>query len=225
MRTTFFKEPIAYEKIPTRIFKDPKEASKSVAHEIAALIRQKQEEGKNCVLGLATGSSPKTVYAELIRMHREEGLSFKNVISFNLDEYYPMDPNAIQSYWRFMKEQLFDHIDIPKENYYIPLGDIPQVQIEEFCKKYEAKIDSLGGLDFQLLGIGGNGHIGFNEPGSLINSKTRLMMLDHSTRAAAVMDFGGELIKVPKKAITMGVSKILQAKRVVLLAWVSVKPI
>jgi glucosamine-6-phosphate deaminase len=213
------KEPIAYEKIPTRIYEDPKAASKSVAVEIADLIRSKQKEGKNCVLGLATGSSPKTVYAELIRMHREEGLSFKNVISFNLDEYYPMEPDALQSYWRFMKEQLFDHVDIPKENYFIPSGNIPQKQIEEYCKSYESKIESVGGLDFQLLGIGGNGHIGFNEPGSLINSKTRLMMLDHSTRAAAVLDFGGELIKVPKKAITLGISKIMQAKRVVLLAW------
>ncbi|ADQ17863.1 glucosamine-6-phosphate deaminase [Leadbetterella byssophila] len=212
-------EPIAYEKIPTRIFADPKEASKSVAKEIADLIRQKQKEGKNCVLGLATGSSPKTVYAELVRMHKEEGLSFKNVISFNLDEYYPMEPDAIQSYWRFMREQLFDHVDIPKENYFIPLGTLPQNAIAEFCNSYEAKIDALGGLDFQLLGIGGNGHIGFNEPGSLANSRTRLMMLDHSTRAAAIGDFGGELIKVPKKAITLGVSKILQAKRVVLLAW------
>ncbi len=213
------KEPIAYEKIPTCIFADPKEASRAVAKEIADLILQKQKEGKNCILGLATGSSPKTVYAELIRMHKEEGLSFKNVISFNLDEYYPMEPDAIQSYWRFMREQLFDHVDIPKENYFIPLGTLPHHAIGEFCSSYEAKIDALGGLDFQLLGIGGNGHIGFNEPGSLITSKTRLMMLDHSTRAAATGDFGGDLTKVPKKAITMGVSKIMQAKRVVLLAW------
>ncbi len=213
------KEPIAYEKIPTRIFEDPKAASKSVAVEIANLIRSKQKEGKNCILGLATGSSPKTVYAELIRMHKEEGLSFKNVISFNLDEYYPIEPDALQSYWRFMREYLFDHVDIPKENYFLPYGNIPQSSIHEFCQNYESKIDSLGGLDFQLLGIGGNGHIGFNEPGSLINSRTRLMMLDHSTRAAATADFGGELTKVPKKAITLGVSKIMQAKRVVLLAW------
>ncbi len=213
------KEPIAYEKIPTRIYQDPKQASKAVALEIAGLIREKAKAGQNCVLGLATGSSPKTVYAELIRMHKQEGLSFKNVISFNLDEYYPMEPDAVQSYWRFMKEQLFDHVDIPKENYFIPDGTLPQNRISDFCKEYERKIDNLGGLDFQLLGIGGNGHIGFNEPGSLINSKTRLMMLDHSTRAAATMDFGGELSKVPKKAITLGVSKILSAKRVVLLAW------
>jgi glucosamine-6-phosphate deaminase len=219
MENLLFVYPIASEKIPTRVFQDPKAASKSVAHEIADLIKTKAKDGQYCILGLATGSSPKTVYAELIRMHKEEGLSFKNVISFNLDEYYPMDKDAIQSYWRFMKEQLFDHVDIPVENYFIPVGNMPQSQIADFCKSYEAKIDSLGGLDFQLLGIGGNGHIGFNEPGSLINSKTRLMMLDHSTRVAATMDFGGELSKVPKKAITLGISKIMQAKRVVLLAW------
>ncbi len=213
------REPIAYEKIPTRIFADPKKASAAVAKEIADLIRKKQKEGKKAILGLATGSSPKTVYAELIRMHREDDLSFHNVITFNLDEYYPMKPDAVQSYWRFMKEQLFDHVDIPQGNYHVPDGTIKANKIADHCHQYEQMIDDLGGLDFQLLGIGGNGHIGFNEPGSLVNSKTRLMMLDHSTRAAATMDFGGELTKVPKKAITMGISKILQAKRVVLLAW------
>lgn len=212
-------DPIAYEKIPTKIYKDPKEASKAVAQEIAALIREKEREGKPCILGLATGSSPKSVYAELVRMHREEDLSFKNVISFNLDEYYPMSADALQSYWRFMREQLFDHVDILPENYHLPDGTLSEGRIKAHCDEYERKIDKLGGLDFQLLGIGGNGHIGFNEPGSLINSRTRLMMLDHSTRVAATMDFGGALTKVPKKAITLGVAKILNAKRVVLLAW------
>lgn len=212
-------DPIVYEKIPTKIYKDPKEASKSVAQEIGALIREKQHEGKPCILGLATGSSPKSVYAELVRMHEEEGLSFKNVITFNLDEYYPMSPDALQSYWRFMREQLFDHVDILPENYHLPDGTLSESRIKKHCDDYERKIENLGGLDFQLLGIGGNGHVGFNEPGSLINSRTRLMMLDHSTRVAATMDFGGALTKVPKKAITLGVSKILSAKRVVLLAW------
>jgi len=212
------QQAITYEKIPTHIYADAKDASRAVAHEIADLIREKQRQGKTCVLGLATGSSPKTVYAELIRMHREEGLSFQNVVSFNLDEYYPMEPNSLQSYVRFMKEQLFDHVDIPEGNYFLPDGTVPQNKVAEFCRAYEERIESYGGLDFQLLGIGGNGHIGFNEPGSLSNSHTRLMMLDHSTRVAAAMDFGG-LPKVPKKAITMGVASILSAKRVVLLAW------
>jgi len=212
------QQAITYEKIPTHIYADAKAASMAVAQEIADLIRQKQREGRLCVLGLATGSSPKTVYAQLVRMHREEGLSFRNVVSFNLDEYYPMEADSLQSYVRFMKEQLFDHVDIPSDQYFIPDGTIPYQHIPAFCRAYEAKIDAFGGLDLQLLGIGGNGHIGFNEPGSLINSHTRLMMLDHSTRAAASMDFGG-LAKVPKKAITMGVAPIRKARRVVLLAW------
>ncbi|GAB3707551.1 glucosamine-6-phosphate deaminase [Spirosoma flavus] len=209
---------ITYEKIPTHIYADAKDASRAVAQEIADLIRQKQSEGKPCVLGLATGSSPKTVYAELIRMHREEGLSFQNVVTFNLDEYYPMEPDSIQSYWRFMREQLFDHVDIPQGNYHVPDGTLRTDKVADFAKQYEGEIEAAGGLDFQLLGIGGNGHIGFNEPGSLINSHTRLMMLDNSTRAAASGDFGG-LPKTPRKAITMGVASILGARRVVLLAW------
>ncbi|MBO0929869.1 glucosamine-6-phosphate deaminase [Fibrella aquatilis] len=209
---------ITYEKIPTNIYADAKAASRAVAHEIADLIRQRQGEGKPCILGLATGSSPKTVYAELIRMHREEGLSFRNVVSFNLDEYFPMEPDSLQSYWRFMREQLFDHVDIPAGNYHVPDGTLSPDQVAAFAKQYDQQIADAGGLDFQLLGIGGNGHIGFNEPGSLINSHTRLMMLDHSTRAAASVDFGG-LPRTPRKAITMGVASILAAKRVVLLAW------
>jgi len=209
---------ITYEKIPTHIYADAKAASRAVAHEIADLIRQKQAEGKPAVLGLATGSSPKTVYAELVRMHREEELSFRNVVTFNLDEYYPMEPTSRQSYWRFMREQLFDLVDIPTGNYHVPEGNMPPDQVSQHAKRYDAEIEAAGGLDFQLLGIGGNGHIGFNEPGSLINSHTRLMMLDNSTRAAASADFGG-LPKTPRKAITMGVSSILNARRVVLLAW------
>ena len=209
---------ISFERIPTTIFDDSEKASKAVALEIAALIRQKAKENKPAVLGLATGSSPKKVYQELIRMHKEESLSFKNVITFNLDEYHPMEPDSVQSYVRFMKEQLFDQIDIPVTNYHLPDGTLPIEKIPEFCKDYEDKIEKLGGLDFHLLGIGRNGHIGFNEPGSLINSKTRLMTLDINTKIDAAVDFGG-LAKVPKKAITLGIDKIMQAKRIVLLAW------
>jgi glucosamine-6-phosphate deaminase len=209
---------ISFERIPTHIFADSEKASKAVALEIASLIRQKNKENKPAVLGLATGSSPKKVYQELIRMHKEEGLSFKNVITFNLDEYHPMEPDSVQSYIRFMKEQLFDQIDIPVTNYHLPDGTLAIEKIPEFCKDYEEKIEKLGGLDFHLLGIGRNGHIGFNEPGSLINSKTRLMTLDINTKIDAAVDFGG-LAKVPKKAITLGIDKIMQAKRIVLLAW------
>ncbi|HWZ21321.1 MAG TPA: glucosamine-6-phosphate deaminase [Cytophagaceae bacterium] len=207
-----------FEKISTEIFPNSELGSKAIAREIAELIKSKQKELKPCVLGLATGSTPKKVYAELIRLHKEEGLSFKNVITFNLDEYFPMEPDALQSYVRFMEEQLFNHVDIPKENYNIPNGTLKLEEVPAFCKEYDSKIEEFGGLDLQLLGIGGNGHIGFNEPGSLLNSRTRIIALDHSTRAAAAGEFQG-LTNVPKKAITMGVSTIMQSKRIILMAW------
>jgi glucosamine-6-phosphate deaminase len=207
-----------YEKIFTEIYSNSILASKQIAKEIAELIKSKQAKEEYCVLGLATGSSPKYIYKELVRLHKEEGLSFSNVISFNLDEYYPMAPDALQSYVRFMKENLFDFVDIKEENCNIPDGSLSSEEIENFCKEYDAKIEALGGLDFQLLGIGGTGHIGFNEPGSRINSITRLITLDHSTRVAASGDFSG-LVNVPKKAITLGVSSILKAKRIIIIAW------
>ncbi len=212
------EQEISFERIPTHIFSDSDLASKSVAKEIADLIRKNNQAGKPSVLGLATGSSPKKVYQELIRIHREEGLSFKNVITFNLDEYHPMEPDSIQSYVRFMKEQLFDHVDIPVTNYHLPDGTLSLEKIPEFCRDYESKIERLGGFDYYLLGIGRNGHIGFNEPGSTINSKTRLMTLDIATKIDASPDFGG-LQKVPKKAITLGIDSIMKSKKIVLLAW------
>ena len=207
-----------FENIDTVIFEDSNNASKAVAKEIADLIRVKQDQKQPCILGLATGSSPKGLYSELVRLHKEEGLSFKNVITFNLDEYYPMEPDSINSYVRFMKSLLFDHVDILPENYNIPDGTLAKSEIADYCAAYEAKIEALGGLDIQILGIGGNGHIGFNESGSLQNSKTRLVALDHITRVAASNDFSG-LNNTPRTAITLGVKKIMEAKRVILMAW------
>jgi glucosamine-6-phosphate deaminase len=207
-----------FENIGTSVFENSTTASKVVAKEIANLISVKQAQKQPCVLGLATGSSPKGLYAELIRLHNEEGLSFKNVISFNLDEYYPMEPDSVNSYVRFMKEQLFNHVDILPENYHVPDGLLSKEEIADYCDAYEAKIKVLGGIDLQILGIGGNGHIGFNESGSLQNSKTRLVALDHITRVAASGDFGG-LESTPRTAITLGVKKIMEAKRVILMAW------
>ncbi len=207
-----------FENINTVVFDDSTAASKEVAKEIAALIVEKQDKKQPCVLGLATGSSPKGLYAELVRLHKEEGLSFANVISFNLDEYYPMQPDSVNSYVRFMKELLFDHVDILPENCHIPDGTLSKDAISAYCNDYEAKIEALGGLDLQILGIGGNGHIGFNESGALQNSKTRLVALDHMTRVAASSDFLG-LGNTPRTAITLGVKKIMEAKRVILLAW------
>lgn len=207
-----------FEKIPVNIFNNSESASVFVANEIAALIRSRQKENKPCVLGLATGSTPTRVYAELVRMHKNEGLSFKNVHSFNLDEYYPMKPDSLQSYVRFMGEHLFNHIDIPKENINIPDGTLPKEKVGEFCRNYEKKIDQLGGIDIQILGIGRTGHIGFNEPGSTERSMTRLVTLDQVTRIDAASDFFGEE-NVPRKAITMGVGSILKAKKVFMMAW------
>ena len=207
-----------FENIGTLVYENSVVASKSVAQEIAGLIREKQALNQPCVLGLATGSSPKSLYAELVRLHKEEGLSFKNVVSFNLDEYYPMEPDSINSYVRFMKELLFNHVDILPENIHIPDGTLSKKAIGDYCDNYEAKIEAAGGIDLQILGIGGNGHIGFNESGSLQNSKTRLVALDHITRVAASSDFSG-LNNTPRTAITLGVKKIMEAKRVILMAW------
>jgi glucosamine-6-phosphate deaminase len=207
-----------FENIGTIVYKNSTSASKAIAAEIADLIRVKQAQKQTCVLGLATGSSPKGLYAELVRLHKEEGLSFRNVVSFNLDEYYPMEPDSVHSYVRFMKEQLFNHIDIIPENCFVPEGRLTKEEIRIYCEQYEAKIEAFGGIDLQILGIGGNGHIGFNESGSLQNSKTRLVALDHITRVAASADFSG-LDKTPRTAITLGVKKIMEAKRVILMAW------
>ena len=207
-----------FENIGTIVYENSAAASQAVAREISDLIRVKQAQKQPCILGLATGSTPKGLYAELVRLHKEEGLSFKNVVSFNLDEYYPMEPDSINSYVRFMKELLFNQVDILPENIHIPDGTLSKEEIANYCATYEAKIEALGGIDLQILGIGGNGHIGFNESGSLQNSKTRLVALDHITRVAASNDFSG-LDNTPRTAITLGVKKIMEAKRVILMAW------
>ncbi|UYZ62183.1 glucosamine-6-phosphate deaminase [Hymenobacter weizhouensis] len=206
------------ERIPTTIYPDSEQASVAVARQIAGLIRQRNADGQPCVLGLATGSTPTRLYEELVRLHQEEGLSFQRVITFNLDEYYPMQPDSLQSYVRFMHEYLFDHIDIRPENVHIPDGTVPKEAVADFCRRYEEQIREAGGIDLQVLGIGRTGHIGFNEPGSGATSRTRLITLDHITRTDAASDFYGEE-HVPRRAITMGVGTILEAREVVLLAW------
>lgn len=207
-----------FEKIDTVILPDATEGSKTVAREIANLIHARNQTGQNTVLGLATGSTPIQVYGELVRIHKKEGLSFKRVITFNLDEYYPIRPNELQSYVRFMNEHLFDHIDIKKENIHIPDGTLPKDKVHEYCKEYERKIEQSGGLDVQILGIGRTGHIGFNEPGSLKKTRTRLVTLDELTRSDAAASFFGEE-NVPRRAITMGVGTILDAQKIYMMAW------
>lgn len=208
----------SFEKIPVKIYPDSKRGSKYVADEIAKLIREKAAAGKNCVLGMATGATPIRLYAELVRMHKEEGLSFKNVITFNLDEYYPIDKEAFQSYWSFMHRNLFNHIDIDPANIHIPDGSWPKEDIKKHCAAYDEAIEKCGGIDLQILGIGLNGHIGFNEPGSSIYSKTRLVNLDNMTRIANTYEFEN-ISKVPRLAITMGIGTILKSRRVLLMGW------
>lgn len=208
----------SFEKIPVKILANSKDGSRYVAQEIATLIREKQQKGEKCVLGLATGSTPISMYAELVRLHREEGLSFSNVVTFNLDEYYPIDKDAFQSYWSFMHRHLFNHVDIDPKNIHIPNGQWSKEEIKKHCAAYDQLIEDMGGIDLQVLGIGNNGHIGFNEPGSSIFSKTRLVNLDNTTRIANAYEFQN-ISKVPRLAVTMGISVILKAKRILLMAW------
>jgi glucosamine-6-phosphate deaminase len=206
------------ERVPVSVYDQPRDASRAVAREIADLIASRTAAGKKTVLGLATGSTPVGVYDELIRLHEEEGLSFKDVVTFNLDEYWPIQPDALQSYHRFMREHLFDHVDIPAAAVNIPDGTLARADIMAACVRYEERIRAAGGIDLQILGIGRTGHIGFNEPGSPLESRTRLITLDSVTRGDAANDFFGEW-NVPRQAITMGVGSILDARRVVLLAF------
>jgi glucosamine-6-phosphate deaminase len=205
------------ERVQVVTLQDHERVGKVVAERIAEVIRRKRHQGKRPVLGLATGSTPVVIYRELIRMHREENLSFADVVTFNLDEYFPMKPDSIHSYHRFMWENFFDHIDILPENVHVPRGDLPREQVDAHCAEYEEAIRRAGGIDFQILGVGRSGHIGFNEPGSGRSSRTRLIYLDTITRKDAAADFFGEE-NVPSEAITMGVATILEAREVALVA-------
>ncbi|MDX1547162.1 MAG: glucosamine-6-phosphate deaminase [Rhodothermales bacterium] len=205
------------ERVPVLIFEKPGQLSYQVARRIANLIEERRAVGKPLVLGLPTGSTPIGVYQHLIRMHREEGLDLSNVVTFNIDEYYPMAPESLQSYHRFMHENFFDHVNIAPENIHIPRGDVPEDAVDEHCLRYEHAIEKAGGLDLILLGIGRSGHIGFNEPGSGAETRTRRIVLDEITRKDAASDFFGEE-NVPREAITMGVGTILDAREIILMA-------
>ena len=225
MNTSWYQDALAssletsrWEHIPVVIFEQPKTAAARVAQEIAQLVRDREADGLKVVLGLATGSTPIFVYQELARLHREENLSFRNVVTFNLDEYYPISPEHARSYHRFMREHLFDHLDIPENQIHIPDGAIPRGEVSAACERYEKQIAEAGGIDLQILGIGRTGHIGFNEPGSSRRSLTRLIHLDRVTRLDAIKDFQSEEL-VPRTAVTMGVKTILQARRIVIMAF------
>ncbi|HET9275786.1 MAG TPA: glucosamine-6-phosphate deaminase [Gemmatimonadales bacterium] len=205
------------ERIPVSIHEDHESLARAVAERIAGVIRERQRAGRRPVLGLATGSTPIGVYRELIRMHREQALSFRDVVTFNLDEYYPMAPENLHSYHRFMWENLFGAVDIDPANVHLPRGDIAPGEVADHCEQYERRIREAGGIDLQILGIGKTGHIGFNEPGSGARSRTRLVTLDTITRRDAAGDFFGEA-NVPREALTMGVATILEAREILILA-------
>lgn len=206
------------EKIPTDIYESAEEGANHVANEIAHIIREKQKAGRFCVLALTGGSSPRNVYSALIRKHKEEGLSFRNVIVFNLYEYYPLAPDAINSNLNALKEMFLNHVDIDKQNIFSPEGTIAKDAILEYCRLYEQRMESFGGLDIALLGIGRVGNIAFNEPGSRLNSTTRLILLDNDSRTEASKMFGS-IESTPVSSITMGISTILSAKNIYLTAW------
>jgi glucosamine-6-phosphate deaminase len=204
-------------RLPCYTFDSNVELARVVAGQIATIIRERSAAGQRAVLGLPTGSTPVGVYRELIRMHREEGLDFSKVVTFNLDEYYGLAPDQLQSYHRWMHDHFFRHVNVSAENIHIPDGLTPASDVEDYCRRYEDAIERAGGIDVQLLGVGRNGHIGFNEPFSPRNGRTRLVTLDVVTRRDSASDFFSE-DAVPAQAITMGISTILSARKVILVA-------
>jgi glucosamine-6-phosphate deaminase len=203
--------------LPCYIFEASDDLARHVAVIVAGVIRERNALGQKAVLGLPTGSNPVGVYRELVRLHKEEGLDFSNVVAFNLDEYYGLGPDALQSYHRSMHEHFFDHVNIAPQNVHIPDGLVPQTEIDDYCRQYEDLIEEVGGIDICLLGIGANGNIGFNEPFSMRHSRTRLCTLDPVTRRSAASDFFGEA-NVPLQAITMGLGTILESRKILLMA-------
>ncbi len=201
-----------------RIFENPDSASACVASEMARLIRERATLGRCAVLGFASGSTPLPLFEELIYLHQEEGLSFANVVTFNLAEYLGLQPDDPHSLRTFMMRNLFDHLDIPARNHHFLRGDLRATAVKSHCAAYEAEITRAGGIDIQILGIGRNGHIAFNEPGCTQDSPTRRVALAESTREDVASGFG-TLARVPVAALTMGCGTILNARRIILMAW------
>lgn len=207
-----------FEKVYTNIFTSESSGSMYVAREIENCIREKQKFGELCILGITTGKSPVGVFRALVEIHKKENLSFRNVVVFSLDEFFPISPKEQQSRNWLIHESLLDHVDILPENIHIPDSTLPLDKVAAFCRDYEAKIEEYGGLDLLFLGTGVQGQLGFNEPGSYTNTRTRLVALGNESRQAVSSIFYG-IDNVPRKAITMGLGTILKAKRIILMAW------
>ena len=206
-----------YEKVPTRIYESSVEASLQVASDIAAQIKGKQAANEQFVLALPGGNSPLSIYQELVRMHKEEGLSFKNVVVFSVYEFYPLKQES-NSNLKLLKETFLDLVDIDSKNIYSPSGEVKKEEILNFCKEYESLIQKAGGIDYLLLGLGRGGNIGLNIAGSSSGSQTRLILLDVQSKKEALNTFGS-MDNVPPSAVTMGLSTIMKAKQVVVIAW------
>lgn len=202
----------------TQVFPDSAAASQALAMEVVALIKSREAQGLPTVLGLATGGTPIQFYEALRKLHSAGEISFRTVTTFNLDEYLGLDRADPHSYWQFMHEQLFDHVDILPDNIHVPDGTIADSELEAYCRSYESSIVEAGGIDLQILGIGTNGHIGFNEPGAARDSRTRVVDLCEKTRNDNAVHFTEEQ-QVPTRAISMGCATILDAKRIALMAW------
>ena len=205
------------ERLRTEVLDDHDDLARQIADRIVTVIRERTAATGRCVLGLATGSTPLGIYRELIRRHAAGEVDFAKVVTFNLDEYYPMAPDSVHSYRRYMQEHLFDHVHLPPDRTHVPDGAVPRERLAEHCADYENAIRAVGGIDFQILGIGRSGHVGFNEPGSPPDGRTRVVTLDTVTRRDAAADFFGE-DNVPREAITVGLATILEAREIALIA-------
>ena len=204
--------------IKTKIYNDNSEGSRELAKILVDNCNQILSKKNRCVVSLPTCNSPINLYKSLIELYKKKQISFKNIVFFNLDEFYPISKKDPQSYSIYLNEKLFDHIDMPKKNINLFNGNIKEKGIKRHCIDFEKKIKELGGLDIQVLGIGKNGHIGFNEPGSQINSKTRKVKISNDSIKVIVNEFN-EKSRVPKEALTMGVQTILSANKIFLMAW------
>ena len=205
------------EKVPTDIYETMEEGVQHIANEITAKIQERQREGKFCVIGAGTGASLRPLYAELVRKHKDEGLSFRNVVIFNLYEYYPLASEGAGSSFSQLNDLFLSQIDIDKQNVFTIDGTIPQEAVIEYCRLYEQRIQTFGGIDIVLMGIGREGNIAMNEPGSSLSSPTRLILIDSTSRAEAAHNLGVD--NLPPCSITMGVATIMAARKIYLLAW------
>ena len=207
-----------FEKIHTDIFPKTEDAVDNIADAIEREIKAKAQENKPCLLALGTGQSLTPIYEELVRRHQCEGLSFRNVIVFNVYDYFPQKAGSAITSLRQLRDRLLDHVDICPENIFSPDGSVAQENIQDQCAQYEQQIQRYGGLDIALLGIGRSGNIAANEPGSVITSRSRLILIDSVSREEMTMSFGGQE-PVPPCSITMGISTILSARHIFLTAW------